>query len=102
MIGKLEELVLLGAMRAGERALASDIFERVHEGSKATAFAAVYTTLGRLAKKGLLDEQLGEDRSGRERRVFTINGAGRGAVSDALNASVRVGGIEIAGGRYAF
>jgi predicted transcriptional regulator len=98
VIGKLEELTLLACLRAGNDALASAIYERVLSGQQNAAFGAVYTTLTRLTKKKLLDESAVKDGRGRERRGFTITGAGRRALAEALNASATVGGLSQAGG----
>jgi len=99
MIGKLEELVLAASMRAGSEAVANDIYGYVLNGHPKIAFGAVYTTLTRLAKKKLVDETSITDDQGRQRRGFTINGGGRDALQEALEASAKVGGWKI-GGEY--
>ena len=101
MIGKFEELTLLAVMRTGPSALPATVYERLRLGQHKAAFAATYTTLGRLADKGLLDERRIVDESGRDRRTFTINGAGQTALSEALSATQAVGGFSFGGG-YAF
>jgi DNA-binding PadR family transcriptional regulator len=100
MIGKLEELVLLGALRAGPSALASEVYERVLLGQPKASFGKVYTTLERLTVKGLLDEVARSDGKARARRGFTISGSGRMALADALDASAAVGGYSSNGGDY--
>ena len=97
MIGKLEELTLLACLRAGNDALASAVYERVVGGQPNAAFGAVYTTLTRLTKKKLLEESSIKDGRGRDRRGFSITGAGRRALAEALNASATVGGFSPAG-----
>jgi PadR family transcriptional regulator, regulatory protein PadR len=91
MLGKLEELVLLGLMRAGTDVMASDVYEKIHDvlGSKNTSFGAVFTTLDRLVdKKFVTRKELApsEATKGRVRRIYTISGEGR----LALTASVKV------------
>lgn len=96
MIGKLEELTLMACVRAGDEAVPSAIYERVLQGQESAAFGAVYTTLTRLAKKGMLAEGVRLE-AGRERRVFTITGAGRKALAEAVTAVAKVGGYAPGG-----
>lgn len=102
MIGKLEELVLLGCMRVGKDALPSAVYAVMSSGKKELAsFSSIYTTLGRLAKRGLLAETEIVDRQGRTRRSFTITGAGQAALAEAVNATRDLGGLSLPGGAYA-
>ncbi|WP_162248239.1 MULTISPECIES: PadR family transcriptional regulator [unclassified Sphingomonas] len=98
MIGKLEELTLLACIRAGEDAVPSAIYEvMMVVGQPIAGFGAVYTTLGRLAKKGLLRERSVTDAQGRERRSFSITVSGRAALNESVGASTRIAGIAWAG-----
>ena len=102
MIGKLEELVLLGCVRVGRDALPSAVYAVMSSGKKELAsFASIYTTLGRLTKRGLLDESEIVDRQGRPRRAFTITGVGQTALAEAVNATRDLGGLSLPGGAYA-
>lgn len=103
MIGKLEEIVLLACLRAGQDALPSVVFEIVHNAAPKplASFASVYTTMGRLAKKGLLRESEISDAQGRSRRSFSVTGSGQQALRDALNATRDLGGFVWTGGAYA-
>lgn len=96
MIGKLEEIVLMALVRTGSDAVPSAVYERVTQGQKSAAFGAVYTTLGRMAAKGLVTEGVREV-NGRERRTFTITGKGRAALDEALNATATIGGFKVGG-----
>lgn len=98
MLGKLEELTLLAVLRVGDHAVPSTVYERFRLAKRKDAFSSVYTTLGRLAAKGLLKEEVVEE-NGRERRGFSITGTGKAALSDALNASAQIGGYY-SGGPY--
>jgi hypothetical protein len=97
MIGKLEEIVLMACVRAGSDSIPSAIYERVLAGQKSAAFGAVYTTLGRMALKGLVEEG-SRDHGGRLRRTFTITGKGRASLDEAIQATARIGGFSIGGG----
>lgn len=104
MLGKLEEWVLLASLQAGEDALPSEIYSRMEEakgGGKPPAFGAVYTTLGRMASKGLLSEASKTDSAGKKRRIFSVTGAGRRALIDSMDRIHSLGGFGLVGGAYA-
>jgi hypothetical protein len=97
MIGKLEELTLMAALRAGSDSHAAKIFAVMEDnGVKGTQFAAVYTTLDRMAKKGFFTERT-DATDPRSKRLFTITGEGRKALDEAVNATAAVGGFTWAG-----
>lgn len=95
MIGKLEELTLLALARTRGDALANEVFSFVVQGQASAAFGAVYTTLTRLSRKGLVEETIVADEQGRKRRGFKITGGGRAALLEAITASASVGGWEV-------
>ena len=99
MIGKLEELTLLACLRAGDAAVPSAIYERLSEAlsGKAPGFGAVYTTLDRMAAKGLLNEGKATDAQKRSRRTFTISGAGQAALAESLTPTRALGGFSVLG-----
>jgi DNA-binding PadR family transcriptional regulator len=105
MLGKLEEEVLLAALQAGEQALPSEIYARIEAAAlphrKVAAFGAIYTTLGRMATKGLLNESSKTDGASRVRRSFTVSALGQRALSDSMNRIQRLGGFALAGGHHA-
>lgn len=88
MIGKFEELVLLALLRAGADAHAAKVYGVMEERLEtAPQFAALYTALDRMAKKGLIKERQSAAKEGRKKRLFTITGDGRRALDQAVNAS---------------
>ena len=94
MIGKGEELALLALVRAGPDAYAAQVYKELEKNlDKAPAFAALYTTLDRMTKKGLVKESPQVDV--KNRRLFTISGAGREALKEALVATYALGGFMI-------
>jgi hypothetical protein len=99
MIGKLEETILLAALRAGANAVPSRIYDWVVSttppGEKAPAFGAVYTTIGRMADKKMLSEGKMVDEHGRDRRTFTVAAAGQSALDLSLRRS-----DSLRGGRF--
>ncbi|WP_369291713.1 PadR family transcriptional regulator [Sphingobium sp. DC-2] len=72
------------------------------EGSdRPPAFGAVYTTLGRMVAKGLLEENSRPDSAGRNRRTFTISGAGRLALTGSMQRIHALGGFGLIGEAHA-
>jgi hypothetical protein len=101
MIGKLEEVVLLAAIRAGAGSLPSGIYEHivatVPEGEKEPAFGAVYTTIMRMAAKGMLSEGAKTDDKGRPRKSFTVTADGTRALQAGLSQTAALGGYQLKG-----
>ena len=105
MIGKFEELTLGALVRAGPDSHAAKVYT-VLEGSLQKAnsnvppFAALYTALDRMSKKGLVCESK-DEKDKRGKRLFTITGEGRRALDEAVNATRAVmdfGGKTALGG----
>lgn len=87
MIGKFEELTLSALIKAGPNVNAAKVFgvlETVLE--RVPPFAALYTALDRLTKKGLVSETR-DEAVPRGRRLFTITRAGLSAYAEAVNAT---------------
>jgi DNA-binding PadR family transcriptional regulator len=102
VIGKLEEIVLLAALKVGAEALPSAIYEQVvdttPDGHRAPAFGAVYTTLNRMADKKMLVLGATRDARGRERRTFTVSASGQSALQAGVRQVIALGGLAWAGG----
>lgn len=101
MIGKLEEIVLLATVRCGANAMPSGIYERIVEtvpnGEKSPAFGAVYTTITRMAAKGMLTESTVTDDRGRSRKAFSVSASGMRSLSFGLQQSAALGGYVMTG-----
>lgn len=87
-LGELELLVLLACMRLGaDDAYAVSIVDEVRERTGRDLHrAAVYVTLQRLEKKGLISTRLGDplaERGGKARRLVHVEAQGLAAVHDA-------------------
>lgn len=84
LLGTLEQIVLLAAIRLGERAYGMTIRDEIEKRTgRAVSFGAVYVTLQRLEDKGLVSSRLGEptaERGGRAKRFFQVTANGREAV----------------------
>ena len=80
-LGEFEQMVLLAMMRLGPQAYGlaiRDELERV--AGRSPSSGALYTTLDRMEKKGLLTSHVGEgsrERGGRPRRIVRVTPDGR-------------------------
>jgi PadR family transcriptional regulator, regulatory protein PadR len=87
-LGELELRVLLAVVRLGDGAYAVSVRDEIaaragHDVSRGT----IYVTLDRMARKGLLQDRLGEptaERGGKARRLFTATAAGAQALRQSL------------------
>lgn len=89
-LGDFEQLVLLGVLRLQSDAYGAAIRQEIHARSgRDVSINAVYTTLDRLEKKGLLHSWTGEptpERGGRRRKFYALRPAGTAAIRDAYGA----------------
>ena len=87
VLGGFEHKVLLAMMRLGGSAYSVPIVRELEERTdQAVAPAAVYVTLRRLEKRGLLASRMSPPSPGevgRERRVFDVTDAGVQQLRDA-------------------
>ncbi|MEO1084833.1 MAG: helix-turn-helix transcriptional regulator [Acidobacteriota bacterium] len=106
-LGEFEMIVLLAALRLGEErahtlAVVDEIVERA---GRKTTRAAVYVTLQRLEKKGLVTTWLSDpraERGGKRRRHVRVATAGRSAVDRSRAALESLWhGLETAAGESA-
>jgi len=96
-LGEFELMVLLACIRLGEdEAYAVSIVDEVRERTgREIHRAAVYVTLQRLEKKGLISTHLGDplpERGGKARRHVRAERAGRDAVRASRDALQRMWG----------
>jgi|SRR5678815_3650085 DNA-binding PadR family transcriptional regulator len=84
LLGTLEQIVLLAAMRLGDQAYGMTIRDEIEKRTgRDMSFGAVYVTLQRLEEKGFVSSRLGEptaERGGRAKRFFQVTTNGRQAV----------------------
>lgn len=89
-LGDFEQLVLLGVLRLKDEAYGAAIRQEIHARSgRDVSINAVYTTLDRLEKKGLLHSWTGEptaQRGGRRRKFYALRPAGAAAIQRAYQA----------------
>ena len=92
-LGEFEQLVLLAILRLGEEASGSAIRDAVQDGSRRTVWiGAIYTTLQRMADKGLVTSTIAESRTTgeRKRKVFGLSAEGRAALGQAYETWARM------------
>jgi DNA-binding PadR family transcriptional regulator len=90
VLGDFEQLVLLGVLRLEDDAYGAAIRREIHERSgRDVSINAVYTTLDRLERKGLLRSWVGDptpQRGGRRRKFYALRPAGVAALRQAYHA----------------
>ena len=98
-LGDFEQLVLLGVLRLDPDAYGAAIRQEIHARSgRDVSINAVYTTLDRLERKGLLRSWVGDptpQRGGRRRKFYALRPAGAAALRQACHAfASMVDGLE--------
>jgi DNA-binding PadR family transcriptional regulator len=99
-LGEFEILVLAALIRLGDRAYGVPVRQEIEErAGRPISIGAVYTTLGRLEKKGLVTSRVGEptaERGGRAKRYFRVETAGVAALDKAISTIDRmVEGLQL-------
>ena len=93
-IAEFELRVLLTVRRLGEEAYAVAVHEDLERRSRRrTSQGAVYITLDRLERKGLLGSRMGDptpERGGRAKRFYRLTRAGLNAVRDEVRLMQRL------------
>ncbi len=93
-LGEFEQLTLLAVLRLGDEAYGVTIRCAIEEGTgRDVSSGAVYTTLSRLEKRGLVSSRVGETapaRTGQRRKYYTVEPAGAAMVYDSVNAVSRM------------
>ena len=89
-LGEFEQLVLIAIVRLDEDAYGATIRREIEERTaRRLSISAVYTTLDRLERKGLVRSWIGQptaERGGRRRKYFSLQAAGARALRSAYNA----------------
>ena len=86
-LGGFEKLLLLAVLRLGEDAYGAAIFDELESRTaRGVAPGAVYVTLRRLEKKGMLRAKAGAptpERGGRAKKIYAIEPDGLSALREA-------------------
>lgn len=90
ILGEFEQLVLVALVRLGPDAYGATVRREIESRTRREiAISAVYTTLERLERKGLVRSRIGEptaERGGRRRRHFELLPLGARALKVAYDA----------------
>lgn len=89
-LGEFEQMVMLALIHLKANAYGAEIRKLLDEQiTRDVAIGAIYSTLERLEKKGMVHSWLGEataERGGRPKRYFKITGQGEHALKRARDA----------------
>jgi DNA-binding PadR family transcriptional regulator len=89
-LGEFEQIVLLALLRLKDRAYGMAVRQEIEKRTgRNAAIGAVYATLDRMERKGLVTSELGEptlERGGRAKRYFNVTGTGVSALRDSYQA----------------
>jgi PadR family transcriptional regulator, regulatory protein PadR len=89
-LGEFEQLILLALVRLRDNAYGATIHQELQNRTRRQiSISAVYTTLDRLAEKGLVESRIGDPtprRGGRRKKFFQLMPEG----AEALSQSYRV------------
>ena len=104
MIGEFEFQIIATIIGLNHEAYGTPLKEKIElDFSRKVSYGAIYTTLSRLEKKGLIESKLGEatpKRGGRAKKSFLVTGDGQRKFEDRLN-HIRKISIAIEGGLHA-
>ncbi len=93
-LGEFEIVVLAAISRVGEDSYGVRLCEEIKRRTgREVSVGAMYTTLYRLEKKGLLSSRTGTStptRGGRAKRYFRLEGEGRSALRTSLNTLAKM------------
>ncbi len=93
MLGEFEYLLLSASVRLGEDAYGAAIRQEIEDATKRRcSIGALYTTLDRLEKKGLVKTWMGDptpQRGGRPKRMVRVTAEGIRAARDFYAAMMR-------------
>lgn len=103
LLGELEQLVMLAAMRLGNEAYAVSIRDEIEtQTGIALNRGSVYVALDRLDRKGFVESAFGDptpERGGKAKRCFKLTAAGRRALAKADAAIARMRQAALKGER---
>ena len=89
-LGEFEQMAMLALIHLTDNAYGAAIRQLLHQQvERNVAIGAIYSTLERLEKKGMVQSRLGEatpERGGRPKRYFKVTAQGHGALKKAKGA----------------
>jgi len=105
MLGDFEYQILTSIIALRGEAYGSPVKKKIEDSfSRTVSYGALYTTLMRLEKKGLVEFEIGDStpvRGGRAKKLFTVTGDGQKAISEKMNFLSSAHSSITNGGSYA-
>jgi PadR family transcriptional regulator, regulatory protein PadR len=102
-LGEFEQIIMLAVLRLQDAAYGMEVRREIEARTgRDASIGAVYATLDRLEKKGLVQsyDSAPEHDSGRPRRLYKITGEGEAALNSTRSALARMSeGLRIGGTR---
>ncbi|MGH7619755.1 MAG: PadR family transcriptional regulator [Gemmatimonadaceae bacterium] len=100
MLGELEQLVLLGVMRARPDAYGVPVHDEIQRrANRDLTLGTIYKTLARLEEKGLVESRVGEptaQRGGRRTRCYHVTTAGSRMLTSSIKSLRRMAaGLDV-------
>jgi PadR family transcriptional regulator PadR len=92
MLGEFEYLLISAAARLGAGAYGAAIREEIEATGRTCSIGALYTTVDRLEKKGLLETWMGDatpQRGGRAKRMVRVTRQGAVAAQEFYDSVMR-------------
>lgn len=93
-LGELEELILLAVLQLGDEAYSTSIQTVLaEEADREVTLSAIYSSLDRSERKGMVDSWLGEptaERGGRAKRHYAVTEEGRSALRESRRVRERL------------
>jgi DNA-binding PadR family transcriptional regulator len=90
VLGEFEQVVMLALLRLGEEAYGATIHREIESRTgREISIGAIYTTLDRLEKQGLVFSQVGEptpQRGGRRKKYFKLRPQGERVLAESYRA----------------
>jgi PadR family transcriptional regulator PadR len=94
MLGEFEYLLVAAAARLGEEAYGAAILQEVERSTgRKCSLGALYTTLDRLERKGMIKTWMGQptqERGGRSKRMVQVHAKGVAAATEFYQAMIKV------------
>lgn len=88
-LGEFEQLIILAILRKDNDSYGAEISNTIEDfAGRDTNFGALYTTLSRLEKKGIVTSKIGEAtaiRGGRAKKYFQVTAFGQNAVKRSVD-----------------
>lgn len=95
-LGEFEQLILFSVLQLGDDAYGVAIRENIEERTgRVVSSGSIYTALGRMEARGLVESRVGEPisgKAGRPRKFYTLEPSGARALRDSYSTIQAISG----------